>query len=98
MNWPRNLTDHRVGAIVSQVTILVLTLLKYKIAVKHGWGKLPIMILMVRDGTAAFFILLSTTFYPENLLLSLKGSTTVITTLTVVATSTQTEYAPLGNS
>ena len=67
IRWPGNLIIRRVGAIVCQVTILVLTLLKYKIALKHGWGKLPIMILMVRDGTAAFFILLSTTCPAENL-------------------------------
>ena len=67
IRWPGNLIIRRVGAIVCQVTILVLTLLKYKIALKHGWGKLPIMILMVRDGTAAFFILLSTICLAENL-------------------------------
>jgi len=80
LSSPNSYTYFGVGAIVSQVTILGLTLLKYKVAVKHGWGKIPIMMLMVRDGTAAFFILL------------------IITTLTVVATSTQTQYAPLGNS
>jgi len=77
---PNSYTYFGISAIVSQVTILVLTLLKYKVAVKGGWDKVPIMLVMVRDGTVAFFILL------------------VVTTLTVVATSMQAEYAPLGNS
>ncbi|KAJ3503233.1 hypothetical protein NLJ89_g8527 [Agrocybe chaxingu] len=77
---PTSFTYFGIGAIASQITILGLTLLKYKAAVQGGWSKAPIMMLMVRDGTAAFFILL------------------VVTTLTVVATSTQNEYAPIGNS
>ncbi|KDR75053.1 hypothetical protein GALMADRAFT_69522, partial [Galerina marginata CBS 339.88] len=77
---PNSYTYFGISAIVSQITILGLTLIKYKIAVKGGWDKIPIMLIMVRDGTVAFFILL------------------VVTTLTVVATSMQAEYAPLGNS
>jgi len=80
MSDSNSYTYFGISAIVSQVTILALTLAKYKTAVQHGWGKVPIMLLMVRDGTAAFFILL------------------IITTMTVVATSMQTEYAPIGNS
>ncbi|KAF8198078.1 hypothetical protein BJ912DRAFT_56705 [Pholiota molesta] len=77
---PNSYTYFGISAIVSQVTILVLTLAQYKVAVRHGWGKVPIMMLMVRDGTAAFFILI------------------IITTMTVVATSMQDKYAPIGNS
>ncbi|PPQ83628.1 hypothetical protein CVT25_006313 [Psilocybe cyanescens] len=77
---PTSYVYYGISAIVSQITILGFTLAKYKTAVQGGWGKVPIMILMVRDGTAAFFILL------------------VVTTMTVVATSMETEYAPIGNS
>lgn len=77
---PNSYTSFGISAIVSQITILGLTLVKYKVAVQGGWDKVPIMILMVRDGTVAFFILL------------------VVSTLTVVATSMQAEYAPIGNS
>ncbi|KAF9482228.1 hypothetical protein BDN70DRAFT_450973 [Pholiota conissans] len=55
---PKSYTYFGISAIISQFTILALTLFKYKIAVQHGWGKAPIMMLMVRDGTAAFFIFL----------------------------------------
>ncbi|KAF8971111.1 hypothetical protein BDZ97DRAFT_1787764 [Flammula alnicola] len=79
LSSPNSFTYFGIGAIISQIAILVLTLAKYKVAVRGGWGKVPMM-LMVRDGTAAFFILL------------------VVTTMTVVATSMQTEYAPIGNS
>ncbi|KAF8160651.1 hypothetical protein B0H34DRAFT_795539 [Crassisporium funariophilum] len=77
---PISYTYFGIGAIISQITILGLTLMKYRTAVRGGWEKVPIMMLMVRDGTVAFFILL------------------IATTMTVVATSTQNEYAPIGNS
>ncbi|KAF9010664.1 hypothetical protein BDQ17DRAFT_935961 [Cyathus striatus] len=46
---------------ISQVTILILTLMKYRSAVRGGWARLPIMQLMVRDGTIAFVVLFSIT-------------------------------------
>ena len=49
---------HRIAAAISQFTILVLTLVKYRTAVKGGWGNAPIMLVMVRDGIVAFVILL----------------------------------------
>ena len=49
---------HRIAAAISQFTILVLTLVKYRTAVKGGWGDAPIMLVMVRDGIVAFVILL----------------------------------------
>jgi len=42
------------AALVSQSTILVLTLMKYRSAFRDGWANAPIMQLMVRDGTMAF--------------------------------------------
>ncbi|KIM45410.1 hypothetical protein M413DRAFT_429877, partial [Hebeloma cylindrosporum] len=55
---PGSYTYFGIGAIITQITILVLTLVKYKTAVKEGWGKAPIMMLMVRDGTVVFFAFL----------------------------------------
>lgn len=89
---------NRISAIISQVTILVLTLAKYKIAVQHGWGKVPIMMLVVRDGTVAFFVLLSESFDINLVCILTHKWASVITTMTVVATSMQAEYAPIGNS
>ena len=51
---------HRIAAAIAQFTILVLTLVKYRTAVKGGWGDAPIMLVMVRDGIVAFVILLGT--------------------------------------
>ena len=77
---PRSYTYFGICAMVSQLTIIGLTLAKYKAAIRGGWQKVPIMMLMVRDGTVAFFILL------------------VITTITVVGTNKQNQFAPIGGS
>lgn len=83
-----------IGAIISQITILVLTLVKYKAAVKGGWGKVPIMMLMVRDGTVAFFIFLSMKIIYFNLH-PRADEEVVVTILTVVYTSKQMDYYAL---
>ena len=46
-------------AIISQVTILTLTLIKYRTAVRQGWSAVPIVALVVRDGILTFSILIS---------------------------------------
>ena len=45
--------------IVSQLTILSLTLVKYWTATREGWGTVPIMALVARDGIVTFLILIS---------------------------------------
>ncbi|TFK44270.1 hypothetical protein BDQ12DRAFT_672680 [Crucibulum laeve] len=54
---PDSFTYVGISAAVSQITILILTLIKYRAAVRGGWSRLPILQLMVRDGTVAFFVL-----------------------------------------
>lgn len=69
----------------------MLTLVKYKVAIKGGWGKVPIMTLMVRDGTVVFFIFLSM----KTIFLDIQpraDEKLVMTILTVVYTSEQTDY------
>lgn len=58
---PSSYTSFGIAAAISQFTILVLTLVKYRTAVKGGWGNAPIMLVMVRDGIVAFVILLVVT-------------------------------------
>jgi len=89
---------YSIGAIISQITILALTLVKYKVAIKGGWAKAPIMTLMVRDGTVIFFIFLSM----RTIYLNIQPQADeklVITILTVVYTSEQTDhYGLIGTS
>ncbi|KAF9568251.1 hypothetical protein CPC08DRAFT_702674 [Agrocybe pediades] len=58
---PKSYMYFGISAIVSQITILCLTLIKYRMALAGGWGKIPIMTLMVRDGTVTFVLLLVVT-------------------------------------
>jgi len=44
----------RITAVVSQLIILLLTLVRYRTAKLEGWSQAPIMLLMIRDGTIAF--------------------------------------------
>ncbi|EDR11583.1 uncharacterized protein LACBIDRAFT_293173 [Laccaria bicolor S238N-H82] len=61
VNSPSAYTSFGIAAAITQFTILVLTLVKYRTAVKGGWGNAPIMFVMVRDGIVAFVILLVVT-------------------------------------
>ncbi|OAX38425.1 hypothetical protein K503DRAFT_691598, partial [Rhizopogon vinicolor AM-OR11-026] len=42
--------------LITQATLLGLTLFKHTLAKRAGWGRTPLFSLVVRDGTAAFFI------------------------------------------
>ncbi|KAF8813944.1 hypothetical protein BYT27DRAFT_7230870 [Phlegmacium glaucopus] len=48
-------------AIISQITILSLTLVKYWTAIREGWSAIPIMALVVRDGIVIFIIFIIVT-------------------------------------
>lgn len=48
----------RIASLISQTTILILTILKYVSARRGGWARIPIMKLMIRDGSLAFGFLL----------------------------------------
>lgn len=41
----------RAGSVLPQVVALVLTLFKYRAAIREGWGKTPIVTRLTRDGT-----------------------------------------------
>ncbi|KAJ2930244.1 hypothetical protein H1R20_g6830, partial [Candolleomyces eurysporus] len=49
------------AVILSQVTVLALTISKYRQALQLGWGREPIVMVTIRDGVLAFAILLSMT-------------------------------------
>ncbi|KAJ2919974.1 hypothetical protein MD484_g382, partial [Candolleomyces efflorescens] len=49
------------AVILSQITVLALTMSKYRQALQVGWGREPIVMVTIRDGVLAFTILLSMT-------------------------------------
>lgn len=57
LSVPKSFAYFGIAAAVSQCTIVLLTLFKYFKAVRGGWSEIPIMVLVIRDGTAAFTIL-----------------------------------------
>ncbi|TFK74284.1 hypothetical protein BDN72DRAFT_80022 [Pluteus cervinus] len=54
---PYSFIYYGIAACVTQIAILILTVIGYKLAVRDGWGKVPIVTLMLRDGSAIFLIL-----------------------------------------
>jgi len=57
---PRN--AYRAAAIIFQAILFVVTLYKFVLALRSGWGDVPLIVLLTRDGTWAFFLLFSTSF------------------------------------
>ena len=41
----------------TQTTLLGLTLMKHSLAKRAGWGRTPLVSLLIRDGTTAYFII-----------------------------------------
>ncbi|THV06171.1 hypothetical protein K435DRAFT_773378 [Dendrothele bispora CBS 962.96] len=58
---PRSFVYFGIIPSLTQLTILVLTLLQYRRAARGGWAKTPIIGLMIRDGTIAFIVLFAMT-------------------------------------
>ncbi|KAJ7594863.1 hypothetical protein C8J56DRAFT_927805 [Mycena floridula] len=54
---PTSFTYFGIAAAVSELTIIILTLVQYRVASRAGWSEAPIVTLMMRDGTAAFILL-----------------------------------------
>jgi hypothetical protein len=44
---------------LSQLTVLVLTVVKHVLTRRAGWGRTPIVSLMLRDGTLVFIVMIS---------------------------------------
>ncbi|KAF5322224.1 hypothetical protein D9619_001334 [Psilocybe cf. subviscida] len=100
LSTPLSYTYFGIAAIVSQITILGLTLAKYQTAIRGGWAKEPILTLMVRDGTLIFLALLGAHLLAakSNAGLIERRKLEVISTMIVIETTMQTQCAPLGNS
>lgn len=48
---------YRGAAILFQAILFVITLYKFLLAIRSGWGDVPLIVLLTRDGTWAFFLL-----------------------------------------
>ncbi|KAF8813837.1 hypothetical protein BYT27DRAFT_7180605 [Phlegmacium glaucopus] len=57
INVPRTLIIYATSAILFQAFLFVITLFKFVLAIRSGWGDVPLLILLTRDGTWAFFLL-----------------------------------------
>ncbi|KAF5379357.1 hypothetical protein D9757_007674 [Collybiopsis confluens] len=58
-NIPDILVVYFAGVILFQTLLFVLTAFKFIRSLRSGWGQVPIIALLMRDGTWAFFILLA---------------------------------------
>jgi hypothetical protein len=58
--------DHnasRAGAIIFQALLFAVTIYKFILAVRDGWGDVPLLVLLTRDGTWAFCLLFCTSSF-----------------------------------
>jgi len=57
---PRTLIIYAGSAIIFQAMLFTITLYKFILALRSGWGDVPLIVLLTRDGTWAFFLLFFT--------------------------------------
>ena len=51
-----------VGSILFQTLLFIVTAYKFILSLRSGWGQVPIVVLLMRDGTWAFFLLFGIQF------------------------------------
>jgi len=56
-NAPRTLIIYAAAAILFQAMLFTVTIYKFILAVRDGWGDVALIVLLIRDGTWAFFLL-----------------------------------------
>ncbi|KAJ8594130.1 hypothetical protein M405DRAFT_761013 [Rhizopogon salebrosus TDB-379] len=54
---PFEIVYHTIVILTTQTTLLGLTLMKHILAKRAGWGRTPLVSLLIRDGTTAHFII-----------------------------------------
>jgi len=57
INVPRTIIIYAAGAIVFQAVLFLVTMYKFILAIRSGWGDVPLIVLLTRDGTWAFCLL-----------------------------------------
>ena len=48
---------YSVAFVLFETVLFVLTLVKFLVALRNGWGRTPVIYLLVRDGTWAFILI-----------------------------------------
>ncbi|KAF4598135.1 hypothetical protein EYR38_006531 [Pleurotus pulmonarius] len=56
---PQSLIIYGAGSVLFQIILFLLTVVRFAIAVRSGWGRIPLVELIMRDGTWAFFVLVA---------------------------------------
>ncbi|KAG1744444.1 hypothetical protein EDB19DRAFT_516327 [Suillus lakei] len=54
---PYQIIYHAIAVVATQSTLLGLALIKHILARRAGWGRAPLVSLLIRDGTATYFII-----------------------------------------
>ncbi|KAG1740147.1 uncharacterized protein EDB91DRAFT_359136 [Suillus paluster] len=54
---PAQITIHAIAAVTTQSTLLGLSLMKHILARRAGWGRTPLVSLLIRDGTATYLLI-----------------------------------------
>jgi hypothetical protein len=52
-----SLPSHSVAFVSFETVLFILTLFKFIVALRNGWGRTPVLFLLVRDGTWAFILI-----------------------------------------
>lgn len=60
INVPRSIIIYAAAAILFQAFLFMVTIYKFVLAVRSGWGDVPFIVLLTRDGTWAFCLLFFT--------------------------------------
>ena len=66
---PIHTDDHnasRAAAIIFQALLFAVTIYKFILAARDGWGDVPLLVLLTRDGTWAFCLLFCTSSFCHN--------------------------------
>ena len=74
-----SLFSHSVAFVSFETVLFVLTLFKFIVALRNGWGRTPVLFLLVRDGTWAFILIFGSRrlSIPSGLFTLLSSSRTV---------------------
>ncbi|KAJ6493451.1 hypothetical protein C8R45DRAFT_187782 [Mycena sanguinolenta] len=55
-HFPNSFIFYGASAVLFQTVLFSLTVLRFVQAIRAGWGKMPLLLLIVRDGTWAYFL------------------------------------------
>ncbi|KAG1759963.1 hypothetical protein EDD22DRAFT_781833, partial [Suillus occidentalis] len=75
---PSQIITSSIAVVATQSTLLGLALIKHILARRAGWGRAPLVSLLIRDGTATYFIICGMNFASDFTILLMKFSGAIV--------------------